>query len=98
MAFHKDYFQVTRINTEVQKGNKENQNRLRTKTWGSKKIIKVLNSKNREELEQLGIQEKTKAILEVKRMHNKRNIMLQLHNKCQNLETSIQIFIRRCKY
>ena len=45
-------------------------------------IIKLLNSKKRVELEQLVNEYRTKNILEVKRVHTKRNPMLQLENKC----------------
>lgn len=45
-------------------------------------IIKIFNSKSREELEKLGIQDRIETILELKRMHSNRNLMLQLENKC----------------
>jgi hypothetical protein len=41
-------------------------------------IIKFLNSKTREELEDLKIEDRKKTILEVKRVLNKRGPMLQL--------------------
>lgn len=50
------------------------------------KIIKVLNSKTKDELEELGIEDRTETVLEVRKVLTKINVMLQLENKCQNLE------------
>lgn len=58
-------------------------------------LIKFMNSKNREELEKLGIKDMKETILEVRRMHTKRNLMLQVDNKFQGLETSIQRFHKK---
>jgi hypothetical protein len=44
----------------------------------STEIIKFLNSKTREELEDLKIEDRTKTILEVKRVLTKRGLMIQL--------------------
>jgi hypothetical protein len=44
-------------------------------------IIKFLNSKTKEELEELRIEDRTKTILEVKRVLTKRGLMLQLEEK-----------------
>jgi hypothetical protein len=44
-------------------------------------IIKFLNSKSREELEDLKIEDRIETILEVKRVLTKRGIMLQLEEK-----------------
>jgi len=70
---------------------------LRQEHEHAKTLIKFLNSKNIEELEQLGIQDMTKVILELRRMKTKRNLMLQLDNKCQSLEANIQRFHKRCR-
>lgn len=59
------------------------------------KIIKVLNSKKKEDLEEYGIEDKTEATLEVRRVHTKINLMLQLKNKCHNLELQIKKFHRK---
>lgn len=45
------------------------------------KIIKVLNSKTREELEEMEIEDRTNAILEVRKLLTKRNLMMQLEKK-----------------
>jgi hypothetical protein len=44
-------------------------------------IIRFLNSKTREELEELKIEDRTETILEVKRVLTKRGLMLQLEEK-----------------
>jgi len=44
-------------------------------------IIKFLNSKTREELEDLKIKDKTETILKVKRVLTKKGLMLQLEEK-----------------
>jgi hypothetical protein len=44
-------------------------------------IIKFLNSKTREELEELKIEDRTETILEVKRVLTKRILMIQLEGK-----------------
>jgi hypothetical protein len=45
------------------------------------KIIKFLNSKTKEELEDLKIEDRIETILEVKRVLTKRGLMLQLEEK-----------------
>lgn len=56
-------------------------------------IIKFLDSKNKQELEEIGISDKTETILEVKKVITKRNLMIQLEDKCQNMELAITIFM-----
>ena len=46
-------------------------------------IIKYLNSKNKQELEEIGISDRTETILEVRKVISKRNLMVQLEDKCQ---------------
>ena len=58
-------------------------------------IIKFLNSKTREELEYLNIGDRTKAILEVKRVLTKRGLMLQLEEKVQNMDIGVQRFFSK---
>jgi hypothetical protein len=52
-------------------------------------IIKFLNSKTREELEDLNIEDRTETILEVKRVLTKRGLMLQLEEKVQIMDTGV---------
>jgi hypothetical protein len=54
---------------------------LGDKPTKANEIIKFLNSKTREELEELKIEDRTKTILEDKRVLTKRRIMLQLEEK-----------------
>lgn len=55
-------------------------------------IIKFLNSKNKYELEELGINDRTATILEVKKVLTKRNLINQLEEKCEMLELGVHIF------
>jgi hypothetical protein len=55
-------------------------------------IIKFLNSKMREELEDLKIEDRTETILEVKRVLTKRGLMLQLEEKVQTMDIGVQRF------
>ena len=59
------------------------------------KIIKFLNSKTREELEDLKIEDRTETILEVKRVLTKRGLMLQLEEKVQTMDAGVQIFFSK---
>ena len=51
--------------------------------------IQFLNSKNKYELQELEIEDKTKSILEVRKVLSKRNLMLNLEDKCQNYAGSL---------
>ena len=55
-------------------------------------IIRFLNSKTREELEELKIEDRTEMILEVKRVLTKRGLMLQLEEKIQIMDQGVQRF------
>jgi hypothetical protein len=55
-------------------------------------IIRFLNSKTREELEELKIEDRTKTILEVKCVLTKRSLMLQLEEKIQVMDQGVQRF------
>jgi hypothetical protein len=58
-------------------------------------IIKFLNSKTMEELEELKIEDRTKTILEVKIILTKRGLMLQLEEKVQAMDLGLQIFFSK---
>ena len=58
-------------------------------------IIKFLNSKNRQELEEIGINDRTETILEVRKVISKKNLMIQLEEKFQNMEVSITRFMMK---
>jgi hypothetical protein len=54
-----------------------------------------LNSKTREELEELRIEDRTETILEVKRVLTKRGLMLKLEEKVQAMDLGVQKFFRK---
>jgi hypothetical protein len=58
-------------------------------------IIRFLNSKTREELEDLKIEYRTETILKVKRVLTKRGLMLQLEEKAQNMDVGVQRFFSK---
>jgi hypothetical protein len=58
-------------------------------------IIRFLNSKTKEELEELKIEDRTETILEVKRVLTKRGLMLQLEEKVQVMEQGVQKFFNK---
>jgi hypothetical protein len=58
-------------------------------------IIKFLNSKTKEDLEDLKIEDRTKTILEVKRVLTKIGLMMQLEEKSQNMDIGVQIFFNK---
>jgi hypothetical protein len=58
-------------------------------------IIKFLNSKTREELEDLKIEDRIETILEVKRVLTKRGLMPQLEEKVQTMDIGVQIFFSK---
>jgi hypothetical protein len=58
-------------------------------------IIRFLNSKTREELEELKIEDRTETILEVKRVLTKRSLMLQLEEKVQVMDQGVQKFFNK---
>ena len=60
-------------------------------------IIKFLNSKTREQLEDLKIEDRTETILEVNRVLTKRGMMLQLEEKVQTMDTGVQRFFSKIK-
>jgi hypothetical protein len=58
-------------------------------------IIRFLNSKIKEELENLKIEDKTETILEVKRVLTKRGLTFQLEEKAQIMEIGVQRFFNK---
>ena len=56
------------------------------------KIIHFLNSKNKYELQELEIPNRIGTILEVKKVLTKRNLMLNLEDKCQTMQLAIDKF------
>jgi hypothetical protein len=58
-------------------------------------IISFLNSKTKEELENLKIEDRMETILKVKRDLTKRGFMLQLEDKSQIMESGVQRFFNK---
>jgi hypothetical protein len=58
-------------------------------------IIRFLNLKTWEELEDLKIEYRTKTILKVKRVLTKRGLMLQMEEKVQTMDTGVQILFSK---
>jgi len=58
-------------------------------------IIKFLNSKDDYELEELRISDRTTTILEVKKMITNKNLILQLQEKCNNVNNIVQRFFNK---
>jgi len=54
-----------------------------------------LNTKNKCQLEELGIQDRTGTILEVKRGFTKRTLMQNLKRRCHDMQEEINAFMKR---
>ena len=76
---------------EIQKTKEE----LANKPSQALKLITFLNNKNREELEELKIQDRTETILQIKKVLNKMNIMKNLKEKCEAMNFSITKFLAK---
>ena len=59
------------------------------------RIIHFLNSKNKYELQELEIPDMLGTTLEVKRVLTKRNLMLNLEDKCQTMQLVIDRFMTK---
>lgn len=68
---------------------------MRQKPAEATALIRVLNSKTKQELEEFEIADMAETILEVRRVFTKRNLMLKLENKCHNLEANIHKLHRK---
>lgn len=49
------------------------------------RLVHFLNNKNRYELQELNIEYRTEAILEIRNVLSKRNLMINLEEKCHNM-------------
>ena len=56
-------------------------------------MIKFLNKKNKQELEELQITDKTETILKIRKVITKKNLMKQLEEKCENMNITITKFM-----
>jgi len=59
------------------------------------RLIHFLNNRNSEQLEQLGILDRTGTILEIKRFLTKRTLMQNLEKRCQDMQVEINSFMER---
>ena len=59
------------------------------------RIIQFLDSKNKYELQELDIPDRTGTILEVKRVLAKRNLMLNLEDMCQTMQLAVDKFMTK---
>ena len=57
------------------------------------RLITFLNNKNRHEFEELKINDRTATILEIRKVTTKKNLMKQLEEKCENMNTAITRFM-----
>jgi len=58
-------------------------------------VIYFLNTKNKDQLEELGIKDRTKTILEVKRVLTKRTLMQNLERRCHDMQVEINDFMEK---
>ena len=58
-------------------------------------LIESLNSKNKQELEELEIENRTETILEIKKVLTKKGLMFQLEEKCQVMDIGVQRFFNK---
>jgi hypothetical protein len=58
-------------------------------------LIRFLNSKNKQELEELEIEDRTETILEIKKVLTKKGLMLQLEEKSQVMDIGVQRFFSK---
>jgi len=61
----------------------------------AQKIIKQLNSKTKEELEDFNILDRKTIVMELKRIMTKYNSMIHLENKCKYLELQVRRFNKK---
>lgn len=62
------------------------------------KIIHFLNTRNKEQLEELAINDRTKTILETKRVLTKKTLMQNLERRCHDMQAEINDKLVRHKY
>ena len=59
------------------------------------RLIHFLDRKNRYEFHELDIEYKTKTILEIRKVLSKRNLILNLEEKCHNMQAVIDRFMAK---
>jgi len=68
---------------------------LGDKLEDANRLIHFLNNKNRYDLQELNIEDKTETILEIRKVLSKRNLMLNLEEKCHNMQVAIDRFMTK---
>lgn len=58
-------------------------------------LIQFLNTRNKYQLEEIGIQDRTGTILEIKRVFTKRTLMQNLERRCHDMQEEINAFRKR---
>ena len=68
---------------------------LGNKPEHSNRLIHFLNRKNRYELNELKIEDRTATILEIRKVLSKRNLMLNLEEKCHSVQVATDRFMAK---
>jgi len=68
---------------------------LEDKPEDANRLIHFLTNKNRYELQELDIEDKTETILEIRKVFSKRNLMLNLEEKCHYMQVAIDRFMAK---
>ena len=84
--------ELVKVATEAIQKVKED---LRDQPEDANRLIHFLNSKNRHELNELVVEDRTEAIIEVKKVLSKRNLMVNLEEKCHNIQVGIDRFMAK---
>jgi len=69
--------------------------KLGDKPEDANRLIDLLNSKNIYKLHEHGIEDRAEAILEIRKVLSKRNLMLNLEEKCHNMQVAIDRFMAK---
>jgi len=59
------------------------------------RLINFLNTKNKYQLEELGIGDRTGTIIEIKKVLTKRSLMQNLERRCLNMQEEIDDFMQK---
>ena len=70
----------------TQEGIQKTKDELGNKPEQAIELIKFLNNKNRQELEEIQITDRIETILEIRKFLSNKNLMKQLEEKCENMK------------
>lgn len=68
---------------------------LRENPQEANQLITLLSNKNMYQLDELGIEDRTGNIIEIKKILTKRNVMLNLEKECQSIQADIDRFMTK---